>query len=1583
MHDINTKQSSFTGYLSTFVDVYSDIKELIGSNQLIVSFDSMGGSAVGSIFVYMQQSFGQLPVPTKKGYVFKGWYRNVTKVFNEYLYDEKDLVEDFSYVPDTTHIKLYARWEAKLLRVRFVSSDPNQYPKFSPSALYVKYLTTLNTAQTQENLSTQTTTPLTAVTASLANYKFLSTWNISINQTFVDISAHAEISSINYYGLSSSLTNNNTILRYPVYIARLDDNYVRNDLRELKLTPVDAGKGEIAIGNTEIVGNISGADLTNSGVNIVATITFRQKTANRINDKLSVVFETGLNAKRALFIPNGGNIRELTDEYIEYEADVTFTYKTTGNFYLLVDEEAENIGSNTYKRKTTTDISLCKIAIKSLSFRLFEEGISSGNLDKLLVSTDDNIVLTANFDPVEYEISCDTYGGTYKNENNKFATLLCKSNETVNLPALDAIQSKVTKKGYTATGWSSTPGNPNTITQIINPTSNKTCYIFWQANTYKIIYSYGNQYAEVEQVFTYNSSDYLLPFSSMPFSIAYPQFKGWVCPQLGGKLFKDEQLVNNLTDVNGQNLTFKPSDSDDGIKYENASFDFSEAKTVYNPNDTFTIRGVICKVKAGNSDQTLTNLGNNQNIQIKIGEAIYHEGDTLLYPSFDAGASDKTVTVTFTATEPEKSDSYPITLNTQYVPKSGSVLTADTTNFKKVFKPGDEISFKGLKLTATLVNKSTTSITPSITEVIPLGACEINSLDSNKNLLEPLKQTFDESDIGKRFYYQIHYITDSCSCEIATLVAPESGEILNELNITSTDNSPASYFEDTSFDIASYKISAEYVIAEPNSPEGFVSKWANIGVANPNLSYDPNFLQLSSTTAENINISVYYKSDDGSTTISSTINNIEIKPRNIYLSADINLNEDGYPSISFCYPGFIVDLSSFNFYRRNYDQGMNDDPANLVTVPETEITANWLAYDYNKGVLTFDNCENGLVFSNNYIFERNTGITDYRDLSCKINLKENGAVIPTFSIKLLGEDLSTEIPIVVVGQVIPLSSNLQPLLTYHDSEFNESFQIPDVVIDLADVTFVNASSSDGELSDIVVSESDLNGISADFVLNGVTYNGLVSTEVKPVSIEAGLISSDSDREYNVGDFLALSSISANIFLPDFIGIDIFNSSADISPVMDNISFTTKNNTKLDLSVSPISSDNPDIASTEISGIVITDDVILDGLFVKYNPGNKPSEITDGYVSYNNDDLSNDIKNAVSDVLSVGSDLSINLQIANITANYTDSFSSLSTLTGTSQLLISILESTTSDESEQLTPYRETTITIVDRPTDITVGTISEDKDNNTLKISGASLSVNVNKDGQLSTDDITIYSSFSDEDGYYDEENKPLSDSDIAKLRDNIATIFVGKNATLTKPTVDITFINHNYFLTSSGIYFKVYSELSASYNNYGQVGTTFDISKLQLTVNCNGVEFKGTPTNESNETITDAEGEVVVTSEATLTSENTDSKSINASLSVYNLGKNDNNQAIISETTKTNGIRVEFTATFNGEDISGDTTINSSEFIYQEIMAIKLKTTTAIEQAPGSTINLDGLEFALTDANNKTVKLTLSGKLDNQIQGY
>lgn len=1582
MHDINTKQSSFTGYLSTFVDVYSDIKELIGSNQLIVSFDSMGGSAVGSIFVYMQQSFGQLPVPTKKGYVFKGWYRNVTKVFNEYLYDEKDLVEDFSYVPDTTHIKLYARWEAKLLRVRFVSSDPDQYPKFSPSALYVKYLTTLNTAQTQENLSTQTTTPLTAVTASLANYKFLSTWNISINQTFVDISAHAEISSINYYGLSSSLNNDKTILRYPVYIARLDDNYVRSDLRELKLTPVDAGKGAIAIGNAEIVGNISGADLNNSGVNIVATITFRQKTANRINDKLSVVFET-TNTTQPLFIPNGGNIRELTDEYIEYEADVPFTYKTAGKFYLLVDEETEQItGSNnsvTYKRKTTTDISLCKISIKSLSFRLFEEGISSGKLDDLLISTDDNIVLTANFVPVEYEISFDTYGGKYENENDKFAPLSCKSNETAELPALDLIQSKVTKEGYTATGWSNTPGNPNIITQIIKPTSNKICYIFWQANTYKIIYSYGNQYAEVEQVFKYNSSDYLLPFSSMPFSLAYPQFKGWVCPQLGNKLFKDEQLVNNLTDTNGAILYFKPSDSANGITYEDASFDFSEAKTVYNPNDTFTIRGVICRVKANNSYQTLTNLGNNQNIQIKIDDAIYHEGDTLLYPSFDAGASHKTVTVTFTATEPEESRSYTITLNTQYVPEPNTVLTADTTNFKKVFKPGDEISFKGLKLTAKLVNKSTTGITPSITEVIPLGACEINSLDSNKNLLEPLKQTFDESDIGKRFYYQIHYITDSCSCEIATLVAPESGEILNELNITSTDNSPASYFEDTSFDIASYKISAEYVVAEPNSAEGFESRWVNINAINPNLSYEPKFLQLSSTTAENINISVYYNSNDGLATVSSTINNIEIKPRNIYLSADIVSNEDGYPSISFCYPGFIVDLSSFNFFRRNYEQGMNDDPTKLVTVPATEIMANWLTHDddYNKGVLTFDNCENGLVFSNNYVFTRNTGITDYRDLSCKINLKENGAVIPTFSIKLLGEDLSTEIPIVVVGQVIPLSSNLQPLLTYRDSEFNESFQIPDVVIDLADVTFVNASSSDGELSDIVVSESDLNGISADFVLNGVTYNGLVSTEVKPVSIEAGLISSDSDREYSVGDFLALSSISADIFLPDFIGIDIFNSSADVSPVMDNISFTTKNNAKLDLTSTVISSDNPDIASTEISGIVITDDVILDGLFIKYNPGNKPSEITDGYVSYNNTELSNDIINAVSSVLSVGSDLSINVQIANITANYTDSFSSLSALTGTSQILISILESTTSDESEQLTPYRETTIAIVDRPTNINVGTISEDKDNNTLKISGASLSVNVNEDGQLSTDDITIYSSFSDDDGYYDEENGPLSDSDIVTLRDNIATIFVGNNATLTKPTVDIDFINHNYFLTSAGIYFKVYSQLSASYKNYGQIGTSFDISKLQLIVSCNGVEFKGTPTNE---TITDVEGEVVVTSEATLTSENTDSKSIDASLSVYNLGINNDNQAIISETTKDNGIRVEFTATFNGEDISGDTTINSSEFIYQKITAIKLETTTAIEQTPGSTINLDGLQFTLTDTNGKSVALTLSGKLANQI---
>ncbi len=74
-----------------------------------VTFDSNGGSAVGSVTVTEGETVAKPQAPTREDYTFEGWYKN------------SDLTEEWSFDSDkvTENVTLYAKWKPKFEKVTY------------------------------------------------------------------------------------------------------------------------------------------------------------------------------------------------------------------------------------------------------------------------------------------------------------------------------------------------------------------------------------------------------------------------------------------------------------------------------------------------------------------------------------------------------------------------------------------------------------------------------------------------------------------------------------------------------------------------------------------------------------------------------------------------------------------------------------------------------------------------------------------------------------------------------------------------------------------------------------------------------------------------------------------------------------------------------------------------------------------------------------------------------------------------------------------------------------------------------------------------------------------------------------------------------------------------------------------------------------------------------------------------------------------------------------------------------------------------------------------------------------------------
>lgn len=79
-------------------------------NSYTVSFDTQGGNSIGSVNVSFAGVYGTLPIPTRPGYSFNGWYTAATGGTKVTAATKVELTADQ---------KLYAQWTANSYKVRF------------------------------------------------------------------------------------------------------------------------------------------------------------------------------------------------------------------------------------------------------------------------------------------------------------------------------------------------------------------------------------------------------------------------------------------------------------------------------------------------------------------------------------------------------------------------------------------------------------------------------------------------------------------------------------------------------------------------------------------------------------------------------------------------------------------------------------------------------------------------------------------------------------------------------------------------------------------------------------------------------------------------------------------------------------------------------------------------------------------------------------------------------------------------------------------------------------------------------------------------------------------------------------------------------------------------------------------------------------------------------------------------------------------------------------------------------------------------------------------------------------------------
>jgi uncharacterized repeat protein (TIGR02543 family) len=164
-------QAKFANYTLTYSSsnaVYGTVSGLIIKASATVSFDSQGGSTVASQTVTETNGLEYPTNPTKSGYVFRGWYKNLTDTTP---YDfSKEISDDLT---------LYAKWVQ--MNTGYSSTAINILNYTSSSSYYSQYTSgsSSNPTYTYFTVPTSGTYSFYYENSSSSYYNYLYVYNVT------------------------------------------------------------------------------------------------------------------------------------------------------------------------------------------------------------------------------------------------------------------------------------------------------------------------------------------------------------------------------------------------------------------------------------------------------------------------------------------------------------------------------------------------------------------------------------------------------------------------------------------------------------------------------------------------------------------------------------------------------------------------------------------------------------------------------------------------------------------------------------------------------------------------------------------------------------------------------------------------------------------------------------------------------------------------------------------------------------------------------------------------------------------------------------------------------------------------------------------------------------------------------------------------------------------------------------------------------------------------------------------------------------------------------------------------------------
>jgi uncharacterized repeat protein (TIGR02543 family) len=508
-----------------------------------VIFDPEGGEvAPTEIIVTNGEKYGELPTPTRPGYVFQGWYTGSGGTETEITKDTDVNLE--------TDIILYADWEPNYYNVTFDaqggSTDVEQYTfAINLDSPYV----------------------LPEITPTRANYTF-DGWYIDPDDDDTKVTPNTRVT---------------TPADHTLYAKWIPDTYTvtfyfhdGNSSTEYASKPVSYGEpygslpvperatytfggwytstygGGTKITDTTLVTRASDHSLYTYWTRPKVTVTFdlQDGTGNTFTRELEVggTYTIMDVPQRAGYIPqgwytepNGGGIEHNVFTVITSPTAYTLYAKWAPNTY-TVNLDAQGGGGVAASLTRTFDSPYGPLPTPTRQHYIFDGWYTESGGNGTLV-TDDTIVSTAYRHTLYAKWLGNPYTVTLYPQDGEFdvTTMTVRHGSPYNLP-------KPSRAHYVFTGWYTAPGSSGTLVTpetIVTATGDHALYARWIEAGVTVTLDYQGGEGGPTVLYRNLGDKYELP---EPTRTGY-EFYAWsTIPGLGGKYYRENSVVDNPND---------------------------------------------------------------------------------------------------------------------------------------------------------------------------------------------------------------------------------------------------------------------------------------------------------------------------------------------------------------------------------------------------------------------------------------------------------------------------------------------------------------------------------------------------------------------------------------------------------------------------------------------------------------------------------------------------------------------------------------------------------------------------------------------------------------------------------------------------------------------------------------------------------------------------------------------------------------------------------------------------------------------------------------------------------------------------